>query len=109
MTSRDFCYWLQGFLEINGVENSPGTQIMSRKQVEMIQKHLSMVFVHEIDPSVGSINHQQELTEIHSGFPRTEAEAVAKWGRKPSHKHEFNLHGWYNPEEGIPKCYLTMS
>lgn len=46
MTSREFCYWLQGFFEIAG-----GPQAMTKEQAEMISRHLSMVFVHEIDPS----------------------------------------------------------
>lgn len=59
MTSRDFCYWLQGFFEIS----TP--QIMLREQVEMVQKHLALVFAHEIDPSMGSAQHQEGLDKIH--------------------------------------------
>lgn len=47
MTSRDFCYWLQGFLEL-----SPETDLNTR-QVKVLQAHLSLVFKHEIDPSYG--------------------------------------------------------
>lgn len=62
MTSRDFCYWLQGYLELR-----PGHHdSLDPKQLECIQKHLALVFKHEIDPSAGSQAHQVELNEIHS-------------------------------------------
>lgn len=47
MTSRDFCFWLQGYLELTDSKK------LSVSQTEIIQRHLSMVFVHEIDPSAG--------------------------------------------------------
>lgn len=62
MTSRDFVYWLQGFLEINGEPT-----VLSIKQVQIIQNHLNMVFKHEIDPSFGDEKAQTELSEIHTG------------------------------------------
>lgn len=49
MTSRDFCYWLQGYFELN----------------HAIRRHLSMVFKHEIDPSAGDTSHQAILNELH--------------------------------------------
>lgn len=45
MESRDFVYWLQGFFEISGATT------VSPKQLEIIRRHLDMVFVHEIDIS----------------------------------------------------------
>lgn len=63
MTSRDFCYWLQGYLEIGE------TKTMSTKQVACVQKHLNLVFKHEIDPSMGDEKEQKKLNEIHSGPP----------------------------------------
>lgn len=102
MTSRDFAYWLQGFFEISN------TDTITTEQTKMIKKHLNLVFKHEIDPSMGDEKHQQELNNIHNNtsysFPQTEEEAIVKWGKKPSPKHKFNMHGWYNPEEGIPRC-----
>jgi hypothetical protein len=50
MTSRDFCYWLQGYFEINGA--SKGERVMNAGQIEMVERHLSLVFKHEIDPSM---------------------------------------------------------
>lgn len=63
MTSRDFCYWLQGFFEISGAGN--GTPL-SPSQTNSIRKHLALVFEHEIDPSMGPDNHQAALNAIHS-------------------------------------------
>jgi hypothetical protein len=61
MTSRDFCYWLQGFYELNGdVKITEG-------QTKVIRKHLNMVFKHEIDPSFGDDN--EALNTIHQGPP----------------------------------------
>ena len=61
MTSRDFCYWLQGYFEIANI-NSDGIPI---DKVELIKKHLNLVFKHEIDPSFGDEKKQQELNQIH--------------------------------------------
>ena len=59
MTSRDFCYWLQGYFEVSN------PNIIEQPQVEMIQKHLNLVFKHEIDPSMGDKQHQEDLNKIH--------------------------------------------
>lgn len=61
MTARDFCYWLQGLFELG-----KPTELNS-EQTELIQRHLALVFVHEIDPSAGSIEHQAVLNAIHEG------------------------------------------
>jgi hypothetical protein len=100
MKSRDFAYWLQGFFEVSDAET------ITKEQTTMIKKHLNLVFKHEIDPSMGDEKHQAELNSIHNqfSFPETEEEAIAKWGKKPSPKHEFNLHGWYDPAKGAPRC-----
>lgn len=68
MTSRDFCYWLQGYFEIGG-----GGGELNQAQVGMVRKHLALVFKHEIDPSAGPPEHQAELNKIHDGDkPKTE-------------------------------------
>jgi hypothetical protein len=59
MTSRDFCFWLQGFFE------RQNTTVLSQTQVEMIHRHLSLVFLHEIDPDMGDAKKQQELNKVH--------------------------------------------
>lgn len=65
MTARDFCYWLQGYFEIEG----KSTKGLTSKQTDMIERHLALVFKHEIDPSYGG--NQQELQEIHDGKPNS--------------------------------------
>lgn len=59
MTSRDFCYWLQGYFEISGQTTIPP------ERAELIKRHLAMVFAHEIDPSFGGPKEQKKLGEIH--------------------------------------------
>jgi hypothetical protein len=61
MTSRDFCYWLQGYFEVSEPKE------ISEKETQMIKKHLALVFKHEIDPSMGDEKHQEELNNIHGG------------------------------------------
>lgn len=68
MTSRDFCYWLQGFMEISAGGPNPD-QPLTLAQVDCIQRHLALVFKHEIDPSMGDAKHQQALNETHSPKP----------------------------------------
>jgi len=64
MTSRDFCYWLQGYLEISAANQVPVD--LKHLQIDCIQKHLALVFKHEIDPSYGPESHQEELRKIHN-------------------------------------------
>lgn len=69
MTSRDFCYWLQGFFEIVTVDNPEEIKI-SAEQSKVIQAHLNLVFKHEID--VENLKGKtpleiQEYKQIHSG------------------------------------------
>jgi hypothetical protein len=59
MTSRDFVYWLQGHFELNG------SGAIDAEKAVIIQQHLAMVFVHEIDPSMGDIEHQKKLDAAH--------------------------------------------
>lgn len=58
MTSRDFCYWLQGLFEIG----KPKT--LDAEQIALIQAHLNMVFLHEIDPSFPK-EQQEALNKAH--------------------------------------------
>ena len=62
MTSRDFCFWLQGVIEVADIKE------FSSKQTQIIKNHLNLVFVHEIDPSMGDEEHQIELNNIHEGY-----------------------------------------
>ena len=63
MTSRDFCYWLQGFFEISGM----GCTVDAR-QTQIIKNHLAMVFKHEIDPSHGDEAHHKRLQAVHDAI-----------------------------------------
>lgn len=66
MTSRDFCYWLQGFFEISGPTE------VTQDQVQIIKRHLNLVFKHEIDPSFGNdVDLQKQLNMIHAASTKT--------------------------------------
>ena len=45
MNSIDFCYWLQGYFELQ-----EGDEPLTAKQIEVLKNHLALVFKHEIDP-----------------------------------------------------------
>lgn len=73
MTSVQFCFWLQGFFELRK-ENFPqltGNAMpagsLTSEQANCIERHLSLVFKHEIDPSQGPLEHQAQLQNIHDG------------------------------------------
>lgn len=67
MQSRDFCYWLQGFFEIQSMTAGipPEANGLNAAQVSMIRHHLHMVFAHEIDPAMGNADHQAKLNTLH--------------------------------------------
>jgi hypothetical protein len=64
VTSRDFCFWLQGFFELNA---KPGEMArgLTDDQAEMVRRHLALVFKHEIDPSMGPKDVQEALNKLH--------------------------------------------
>ena len=73
MTSRDFCFWLQGFFELADDEHlDPG-------QLGCIKRHLALVFKHEIDPSAGDAAHQEKLNEEHKPPVPVKPEPLAPW------------------------------
>ena len=43
METRDFCYWLQGFFELNDQE------ALTKEQVQKIRNRLDSCFYHEAD------------------------------------------------------------
>lgn len=63
MKSQEFCYWLQGYFEL-----SNSTQLMP-EQVNLIKKHLNMVFAHDIDKQY---DNQETLNNIHNGNSATQ-------------------------------------
>ena len=44
MTPEQFCYWLQGFFEIEYASNNPEKVTLTSRQVETIKDHLKLVF-----------------------------------------------------------------
>ncbi len=83
MTSRDFCYWLQGYFEL-----SKSPEGLSCAQAECIKRHLAMVFVHEIDPSMGGHDVQAALNKIHYQGPQPgpDSTGVAPTGLGPVYR-----------------------
>lgn len=59
MTSRDFCFWLQGLFELGQPEQ------LTADQTKAVKAHLGLVFKHEIDPSMGGPEIQAALDEVH--------------------------------------------
>ena len=68
MKASEFCYWLQGFFEIEKERNQ--NVDLTKKQTDVIQRHLAMVFKHDLDPKQGTPEHQAELQGIHDGRPQ---------------------------------------
>lgn len=67
MKAESFCYWLQGFFELAGQSHPAIT--LSNAQVEMVKRHLALVFAHDIDPKAGGPAVQDKLDNIHGGVP----------------------------------------
>lgn len=62
MTSRDFCYWLQGLFELGA------DKTLNARQTDLVKRHLAMVFQHDIDPSAGGPAEQEALNKTHQGL-----------------------------------------
>lgn len=78
MRARDFVYWLQGWLELEGVKLKPGDEVaLTGDQVRVVRNHLALVFKHEIDPEDGDEKAQAEAQDIHDGKKSASA-ALAK-------------------------------
>lgn len=76
MTSRDFCYWLQGFFEISNQKE------ITQEQAEIIKNHLNMVFYHEIDPSFPK-DQQNGLNQIHNPKPNLKPNQIDLFDKNP--------------------------
>jgi hypothetical protein len=64
MTARDFCYWLKGYFELKQtIDHREGA---TPETMSMIEKHLDLVFTHEIDPSFPA-DQQEALNTAHNG------------------------------------------
>lgn len=68
MTSYQFLFFLSGLLK--GIKPGEG---MGEHQLASLRDTLNSVFVHEIDPSMGSAEHQRELDALHSPSHLTSA------------------------------------
>lgn len=66
MKAYEFCYWLQGYFELSGHTN------LDTRQVDIVRKHLAMVFVHDIDASYPE-EQQGALQAAHDGIKPTHA------------------------------------
>ena len=86
MTSRDFCYWLQGYLELRQNKDAA----LEAGQVQCIAKHLAMVFTHEIDPSAGPREQQQKLDAIHNQTQQQNEAVLQKQLAMNQHQHLTN-------------------
>jgi hypothetical protein len=51
VTSRDFCYWLGGYFQINGPSENNNCPSLNSSQVAVIAEHLARVFRTELEPS----------------------------------------------------------
>ncbi len=68
MTSQQFCYWLMGYLEMHQAGVSAGAVIpgLTSEQMNVMKRHLDLVFIHEIDPQAGGKEVQDKLNKIHN-------------------------------------------
>lgn len=64
MKAQEFCYWLQGYFELD--QNPART--LTATQLDQIKRHLNMVFIHDIDPKYPP-EQAQKLEQAHAGFP----------------------------------------
>jgi len=78
MSSRDFCYWLQGFFELHAAGSVPDGRLTA-EQSDLVRRHLALVFAHEIDPATdgGDPAKKAKLNAIH-GPPMWSGDAVAR-------------------------------
>ena len=63
MQARDFCYWLQGYFELNADDIT--REGLTGGQMKKITKHLDMVFYHDIDKDGVSEEGQEALNHLH--------------------------------------------
>jgi len=51
MQTRDFCFWLQGLIEVGKIET------LDAEQVELIKAHLDLVFKHDANIKTEEMRH----------------------------------------------------
>ena len=113
MTSRDFCYWLQGFFEVQGLDN---TVSISDGQAQLIRAHLNLVFNHEIDPDNfknKTVDEIKVYDEIHKGARSvTEFEPTSKPTLPPPRMTPPDgpsdvIKPFISKSDGTPKAYFN--
>ena len=82
MNSRDFCFWLQGFFEINGSNSGPVDSVLTASQIQVIKNHLNLVFIHDIDQTMPDATGK--LQEVHDG--KSEVQSVAAYPQPAQHQ-----------------------
>lgn len=60
MKADNFCYWLQGMMELGDPET------ISEEQLDDIKAHLRITFKYDIDLRYGDEAHQERLNTIHN-------------------------------------------
>ena len=55
MTCENFCFWLQGFFEMQPPNTVDKKLVLSPEQVEMIRQHLQLVFKNVTAPVVKTV------------------------------------------------------
>lgn len=59
MTAENFCYWLQGYIEISRANGQP--IVITDKEVQVIEDHLKLIFKKEIPIRSGNIGQSCNL------------------------------------------------
>jgi hypothetical protein len=98
VNSRDFAYWIQGYFEIERARAGGADIILNNSQVECIQKHLAMVFVHEIDPSFGKSN--PALDALHRDKQKQEIDELKAELKKANAAHQST----FTPSNPVMRC-----
>jgi hypothetical protein len=68
MKSRDFAFWLRGFLEINEASDYEN-EGLTIEQTEIIKRHLDLVFEREIEPLDLSLEEKKSDGGSYYPFP----------------------------------------
>lgn len=71
MNARDFCYWLQGFFELD-----PDVKTLNEQQVQILKNHLRLAFHYDIDRQYEG--DQEQMQAIHDGDDELLASEVPK-------------------------------
>jgi hypothetical protein len=62
MDSRDFAFWLQEFFKVSDDE------ALDKKQLEIVKKHLALVFKDEIDSHLRQLSFSGMAPKVEDGM-----------------------------------------